>query len=67
MMVRKKSPPKKRTSKPFRRDPEYREVNPTDWKGKRDKMLDKTIAEYRDILTPIRDRVVALKGGGQIP
>jgi hypothetical protein len=37
MMIRKKSPPKKRTSKPSRRDPEDREVNPTDWKGKREK------------------------------
>jgi hypothetical protein len=45
-MVRKKSLLKKRTSKiPSRRDPEDREVRPTDWKGKREKMLDKTIAD----------------------
>jgi hypothetical protein len=36
-------------------------IRPTG-KASAKKMLDKTIAEYRDILTAIRDRVAALKG-----
>ena len=47
-MGRKKAASEKRTSKDVvaeRRDPEDRIVNPVDWQAKREKMLDKTIAD----------------------
>ena len=44
-MVRKKAAPGKPTSKKPRRDPEDRVVDPGNSKAKREKMLDKTIAD----------------------
>jgi len=44
-MVRKKTAPEKPISKRPGRDPEDRAVDPADLKAKREKMLDKTIAD----------------------